>query len=85
MKHPTGTIWHVGRTVGRTLYQGDGPDDLVGIMDTRRLATFVVVACNHYPALVRELETRIANCPLCPPAGECPDCARSRAVIARGH
>lgn len=50
MEHPTGTIWHVGRTVGRTIYQGDGPDDLIGIMDTRELAALVVAAVNAYRA-----------------------------------
>jgi hypothetical protein len=24
--------WHTGRTVGVTLYQGDGPADMVGVM-----------------------------------------------------
>lgn len=38
------TVWHAGRTVGRTIYIGDGPDDMVGIMDTRQLAELVVLA-----------------------------------------
>ncbi len=37
------TTWHAGRTVGRTLYHGDGPDDLLGMMDTRGLAELVVL------------------------------------------
>jgi hypothetical protein len=37
------TVWHAGRTVGRTLYTGDGPDDLIGIVDTRALAELVVL------------------------------------------
>ncbi len=36
--------WHAGRTVGRTLYCGDGPDDLIGTMDNRELAELVVLA-----------------------------------------
>lgn len=44
--------WHAGRTVGRTLYQGDGPDDLIGIMDSRELAAFVALARNHLPRLL---------------------------------
>lgn len=35
--------WHAGRTVGRTLYHGDGPDDLIGVMDSRALAELVVL------------------------------------------
>ncbi len=47
------TEWHAGRTVGRTLYKGDGPDDLIGVMDSRELAAYVVVAVNER-ARVRE-------------------------------
>lgn len=43
--HPP--VWHTGRTVGRTVYCGDGPDDLIGIMDTRNLAELVVL-CYEY-------------------------------------
>lgn len=38
--------WHAGRTTGRALYDGDGPDDLIGVMDTRELAAAVVEAVN---------------------------------------
>lgn len=41
--HVYATDWHAGRTVGRTLYHGDGPDDLLGVMDTRMLAELVVL------------------------------------------
>jgi hypothetical protein len=41
------TDWHTGRTVGRTLYCGDGPDDMIGTMDTRMLAEMVVL-CREY-------------------------------------
>ena len=53
--------WHAGRTVGRTVYDGDGPDDLIGVMDTRYLADCVITAHNILPALlarVRELEAQ---------------------------
>jgi hypothetical protein len=45
------TPWHAGRTVGRTLYQGDGPDDLIGVMDNRELAAQVVAEHNAAPRL----------------------------------
>jgi len=41
------TDWHAGRTVGRTLYRGDGPDDMIGVMDSRLLAELVVL-CREY-------------------------------------
>lgn len=41
------TDWHAGRTVGRTLYHGDGPDDLIGVMDNRLLAELVIL-CRQY-------------------------------------
>jgi hypothetical protein len=43
LMHVYPTTWHAGRTVGRTLYHGDGPDDLLGYMDTRNLAELVVL------------------------------------------
>lgn len=39
--------WHAGRTVGRTLYCGEGRDDLIGVMDSRQLADLVVL-CHEY-------------------------------------
>lgn len=39
-------LWHAGRTVGRTIYQGDGPDDMIGTMDSRELAAHVVALHN---------------------------------------
>jgi hypothetical protein len=51
--------WHAGRTVGRTIYHGEGPDDLIGIMDSRPLADFVANAPDDITYLlgrVRELE-----------------------------
>ena len=44
--------WHAGRTTGRALYDGDGPDDLIGVMDSRELAAVVVVAVNAANAAV---------------------------------
>lgn len=46
---------HAGRTVGRTLYQGDGVDDLIGIVDTRGQARYIVMAVNAFPELVAEV------------------------------
>jgi len=43
----TPPITHAGRTVGRTLYSGDGPDDLIGVMDSRELAELVVLAVQY--------------------------------------
>jgi hypothetical protein len=40
--------WHTGRTVGRTIYSGDGPDDLIGVMDTREIAAHIVRLHNRY-------------------------------------
>jgi hypothetical protein len=34
--------WRVGKTVGRTIY--DAGDRLIGVMDTRELATIVVAS-----------------------------------------
>lgn len=45
--HRTPPVWHAGRTVGRTVYQGDGPDDMIGVMDTRELAEIVVLAYEY--------------------------------------
>jgi chromosome segregation ATPase len=49
------TPWHAGRTVGKTLYNGDGPDDMVGVMMTRELAALVVERVNGYAALQEEV------------------------------
>lgn len=43
--------WRVGRSVGRTVYEQVGPepskqDVLIGVMDTRALATEAVAAVN---------------------------------------
>ena len=48
--------WHAGRTVGRTLYRGDGPDDCIGLMDSRALADLVVVAVNISRVLLAKLD-----------------------------
>lgn len=48
--------WHAGRTVGRTLYKGDGPDDMIGIMDTRDLTAFVASAPDAIRWLLAELQ-----------------------------
>lgn len=47
--------WHAGRTVGRTIYDGDGPDDLIGVMDSRLLAEFVAHAPNDIKRLIAEV------------------------------
>jgi len=47
--------WHAGRTVGRTVYMGDGRGDLIGVMDSRALAEFVAAARADIPALVTEV------------------------------
>ena len=43
--------WHAGRTVGKTLYDGDGPDDMIGVMMTRDLAAQVVAEHNEIASL----------------------------------
>lgn len=48
--------WHAGRTVGRTLYRGDGPEDLIGVMDSRELAALVVTAVNVCRSLLAKLD-----------------------------
>jgi len=45
----------VGLNVGRTLYKGDGPDDLIGVMDTRELAAFVAFARTALPLLAQRV------------------------------
>lgn len=47
-----GRPWHAGRTVGRTVYKGDGPDDMIGVMDTRDYAGFVACMRNLLPELI---------------------------------
>jgi hypothetical protein len=44
------TKWRVGKKVGRTVYIGDDPGDLVGVMDTPELAARVVAAVNAVEA-----------------------------------
>lgn len=44
--------WHAGRTVGRTVYVGNGPNDLIGTMDQRGYASFVVLMRNLLPELI---------------------------------
>jgi hypothetical protein len=44
-------LWRVGRSVGRTIYRQRGAepadsDDLIGVMDSRELAAFVVTCVN---------------------------------------
>lgn len=48
--------WRVGSKVGRTIYKGHGPDDLIGVMDTRELAASVVFARNDARWLCAELK-----------------------------
>ncbi len=47
-----GRPWHRGRTVGRTVYKGEGPDDMIGVMDTRDYAGFVACMRNMLPELI---------------------------------
>jgi hypothetical protein len=42
---PDNGKWRVGRSVGRTIYNGN--DQLIGLMDTPELARRVVEAVNH--------------------------------------
>lgn len=49
--------WRTGRSLGRTLYIANGPEDakndtLVGMMDTPELAELVCAAVNYYHAKV---------------------------------
>ena len=44
--------WRVGSRVGRTIYNGPGPDDLIGTMDTREAAKLAAAA----PEMARVLE-----------------------------
>ncbi len=39
--------WRVGSKVGRTIYRGTGPDDLIGVMDSRADAELVVRLVNE--------------------------------------
>lgn len=53
--------WHVGRTVGRTLYKGDGPADMVGVMvgphdEACERAQQVVRVMNEHTAVISLLE-----------------------------
>ena len=53
--------WHTGRTVGVTLYKGDGPADLVGVMvgphdEACALAQQVVRAVNAHADLLDACE-----------------------------
>jgi hypothetical protein len=42
--------YRVGRSLGRTIYQGPESTDVIGMMDTPDLAALVVAALNAYPA-----------------------------------
>lgn len=48
--------WHTGSKVGRTIYKGPGPDDLVGTMDRREDAAAVVKGLAALPELLTALE-----------------------------
>lgn len=58
--------WRTGRSVGRTIYRMTGPraskgDELIGVMDTPELATYVVAAVNtaHAAAARWEADRRV--------------------------
>ena len=82
--------WHAGRTTGRQLYKGDGPDDGIGFMDNRALGEYVAAARNALPALVAEVRAsrsvewagpKCAECgrPVGPLGGYwCEDCWHTR-------
>jgi hypothetical protein len=52
--------WHAGRRHGRTLYNGEGEDDGVGYMDTRRLAARVIQLQYDALALQAALDEALA-------------------------
>jgi hypothetical protein len=43
--------WRVGSKVGRTLYRGNGADDLIGVLDTREAAALASLAPEMYRML----------------------------------
>jgi hypothetical protein len=47
--------WRRGATVQRTIYKGLGPDDLIGVMDSKEDAYFVTKARNELPDLIKVL------------------------------
>lgn len=49
--------WRCGTKTGRCLYRGDGPDDLIGVLDTREAARLAAEA----PAMLRMLKARQAE------------------------
>ena len=49
--------WRVGSKVGRTIYNGLGPDDLLGVVDMREDAAGIVLLRNHVPTLLDGIET----------------------------
>ena len=55
-------LWRTGSKVGRTLYDGDGPDDLIGVMDKRTDAMFVARVQVLLPTLLREIQEHRKKC-----------------------
>lgn len=53
--------WHAGRTVGRTLYVGDGPDDCIGLLDSRHLSESLAYLRNQAPAILAEVQRQRAE------------------------
>lgn len=47
--------WHVGSKVGRTIYKGAGPDDLIGVLDTREDAAFTVAVHEMIPQMIEDM------------------------------
>lgn len=68
---PLDETWRVGSKVGRTLYRGDGPDDIIGLLDTREAAKLAAAAPELARALIEaEWSARVgrdndAACPSC--------------------
>lgn len=73
--------WHAGRTTGRALYDGDGPDDLIGVMDTRELAAVVVVAVNATNAALRGAEGQESVSGVQTPSGDLESSAMSEPML----
>lgn len=57
--HRFGDDWHPGRTTGRTLYRGEGPDDSVGRMDTPEAARLVTLAVRFTGYCIRNAMGRL--------------------------
>ena len=59
MTEATKRPWRVGTKVGRTIYRNE---ELVGVMDTRELATEIVAAFNAHDTLLEQRDKLLEAC-----------------------